>query len=64
MSEQKRRGRPRLDTRHPSAQVHVRMPDPLYDAVYRRASQSRQSVPDVIRRMLTIHLSTNTTSSQ
>jgi hypothetical protein len=62
MSEPKRRGRPRLHARYPSAQVHVRMPDPLYDAVYRRASQDRQSVPDVIRRVLTLHLSTNTTS--
>jgi hypothetical protein len=47
----RRRGRPPLDAVDPrSVNVHVRLPTRQYDAVCRRASAQRVTVPELLRR--------------
>lgn len=45
-----RPGRPPLSRNDPSTDVSVKMPASLYDRLYKRAADSRVSVPEVIRR--------------
>jgi hypothetical protein len=49
---QHRRGRPPLDATDRSTKVCVSMPSRRYDLLYKRASQERVSVPELIRRDL------------
>ena len=48
----KRRGRPPLDSDDPSVCVTIRLPSKHFDALARRALQTRQSVPALVRRSL------------
>jgi hypothetical protein len=48
----RRPGRPPLDPADPSVQVCIRFPAKRYDALYKAASASRTTVPDLIRRTL------------
>lgn len=49
-----RRGRPSLSRHEPSADIHLTVPESVYDRVYARASEERVSVPEVLRRLLVI----------
>jgi hypothetical protein len=53
---QRRRGRPTLEPGQSSSLVALKLPDAMYDEVYRRASSRRESMADVIRRALKDHL--------
>jgi hypothetical protein len=48
----RRRGRPRLSAAEGSADVHLTLPEGMYDKAYSVASRERISVPEVIRRAL------------
>jgi hypothetical protein len=50
--ERRRRGRPPLDDKNPSAAVDLRVAPDDYDAVYRIAQRDRVTVNDVIRRAI------------
>lgn len=45
----RRRGRPRV---MPNGSTPVRVPDETYDALFRRASESRTTVPELVRAVL------------
>ena len=45
----RRRGRPRV---MPTGSTPVRVPDETYDALFRRASESRTTVPELVRAVL------------
>jgi hypothetical protein len=53
-----KRGRPTVSPSEPSTDVHLTMPESLYDRVYATASRERLTVPEVIRRALTVTLET------
>lgn len=47
-----RRGRPRVCPNQPSTDVHLSLPEGMYDKAFALASRDRISVPEVIRRAL------------
>jgi hypothetical protein len=48
----RRPGRPPLDRADPSTKVCLALPSKGYDALYRRASIARVSVPELIRQSI------------
>jgi len=52
MSNQRRNGRPPLDASDPSVGVCVKIPQKRYDALYKQATGSRVSVPELFRRAI------------
>ena len=57
MAPLKKRGRPSLG-HGPSTEVHLRVPESLYDRTYAAAIKGRMSVPERIRRALKRDLGT------
>jgi hypothetical protein len=45
-------GRPPLDVRDPSVNVHIRLPTRQYDEAWHRAHAAGVSVPEILRRDL------------
>jgi hypothetical protein len=54
----RRPGRPPVSLSEPSTDVHVTVPNSLYDRAYAVAAKERVSVPEVIRRALVKDLGT------
>jgi hypothetical protein len=52
----RRRGRPALDPARRAVEVHVSLTAQTYDALWKRATTARRSVPDQIRHELTARL--------
>jgi hypothetical protein len=47
----RRRGRPPIDAADPrSINVHVRLPTRQYDALHKRATEQRVTIPELVRR--------------
>jgi hypothetical protein len=53
-----RRGRPSVSPGERSTDVHLTIPDSLYDRAYAKASSQRETVPEIIRRALARDLET------
>jgi len=47
-------GRPPLDPDDPAVDVHIRLPSKHYDDVFKQAQHERLSVPEWIRRQLSL----------
>jgi hypothetical protein len=56
----RRRGRPPIREGDRSIPVSVALPSRDYDRVYQRASQQRVKVPELIRRVVLLHLGPDT----
>jgi hypothetical protein len=49
-----RRGRPRLDPTDPTVEMCLALPAKRYDDLYARAQAARVSVPEFVRRIISI----------
>lgn len=52
MPKPPRTGRPRLDPDDRAIQFSIRLPPKHYDALYKRATEARQTISEFVRRRL------------